>query len=52
MPDQTINPLLPVNPTRDVLKKKKDQDQPKNRRQQDDKADKKPGKKGIIDTYA
>ena len=45
MPDQTINPLLPVNPARDVLKKKKDEEQSKSRQPKHDKAEKKPEKK-------
>ncbi len=52
MADQTINPVSPTNRTRDVLKKKKDE-QPKKQPPHQDKADdKKSEKKGIIDTYA
>ncbi len=52
MADQTINPVSPTNRTRDVLKKKKDEQQKKQPRHQDKLDDKKSEKKGIIDTYA
>ena len=51
MADQTINPVSPVNPTRDVLKKKKDEQNKKQPRPRE-KTDKEPPRKGIIDTYA
>ena len=51
MDEQTIKPVLPINRTRDVIKKKKNA--PKNSPPKSHPEDKKPGeKKGIIDTYA
>ncbi|MDJ0833282.1 MAG: hypothetical protein QNJ69_07135 [Gammaproteobacteria bacterium] len=52
MADQTINPVSPTNRTRDVLKKKKDEQSQKHPRPRDKVDDKKQEKKGIIDTYA
>ena len=52
MPDQTIKPVLPVNRTRDVIKKKQriNPDLPDRREPRKKQPDSL--KKGIIDTYA
>jgi len=52
MPDQSINPVLPVNRTRDVIKKKQRIKPDLPERPAQKKQEPESQEKGIIDTYA
>ena len=52
MAEQTINPVLPVTRSQDVLQKKKPGEEKKRSSKQNKPELQKKNKKGIIDTYA